>query len=195
MNGGICVVNEVKSDAILPWDPMALNGQTPCYFREISQAPCRTSWSWVDRLADGFFWRKHVSGIVSSKNSSKATFKKTKMNKIISCLLVVSTHLKNIIVKLAIFPKFRDENSQNIWNHQLDKGFIRQGKHGGVFITCSCNPQKVLTTSLIVWKGPFQRKGVRKRFPVQNSLSGASCENPGAVGPRLLFKKKQLRKW
>ena len=160
MNGGICVVNEVKSDAILPWDPMALKGQPPCYFREISQAPCRTSWSWVDRLADVFFWRKPVSGIVSSKNSSKATFKKTKMNKIISSLLVVSTHLKNIIVKLAIFPKFRDENSQNIWNHQLDKGFIRQGKHGGVFITCSCNPRRF---SQQVWS--FEKVLFKERGP------------------------------
>ena len=31
--------------------------------------------------------------------------------------LVVSTHLKNMLVKLEIFPNFRGENGENMWNH------------------------------------------------------------------------------
>ena len=31
--------------------------------------------------------------------------------------LVISTHLKNMLVKMGIFPNFRDENSKDIWNH------------------------------------------------------------------------------
>ena len=36
---------------------------------------------------------------------------------------MVSTHLKNMLVKLDHLPKVRGENSKNIWNHHLDDGF------------------------------------------------------------------------
>ena len=39
-------------------------------------------------------------------------------------LVVEPTHLKNMIVKLEIFPKVRGEKSKNIWNHQLDVGYF-----------------------------------------------------------------------
>ena len=35
-------------------------------------------------------------------------------------LVVEPTHLKNMLVKLEIFPNFRGENAKNIWNHHLD---------------------------------------------------------------------------
>ena len=35
--------------------------------------------------------------------------------------MVEPTHLKNMLVKMGIFPKVRGENSKNISNHHLDK--------------------------------------------------------------------------
>ena len=37
------------------------------------------------------------------------------INQTLIWLVVEPTHLKNMLVKLEIFPKFRGENSKNIW--------------------------------------------------------------------------------
>ena len=75
---------------------------------------------------------------------------------------MVSTHLKNMIVKLEIFPNFRGDHKKNIWNHHLDAplGFLKLKKNTHHF------PDR----SEKVGKSPFWARRLTADKPPPNNI-------------------------